>query len=122
MAGDKIIPKIIVTNKINKKVFNKIFANFHASSLPFVVRYSVKTGTTAAPKDPSPKSLRRRLGILKATKKASAAIFVPKRLAMIISRTNPRIRLIKVAPPTAPVARATCSLSFINYRIGRPIF
>ena len=47
-------------------------------------------------KEPSPTNLLHRLGIRKATKKASAAMPAPKKLAMTISLTNPRIRLRRV--------------------------
>jgi hypothetical protein len=55
-------------------------------------------------KDPSPTKRLQRLGILKATKKASAAIPVPKKLAMTISLKKPRIRLSKVPIPITEAA------------------
>jgi len=54
--------------------------------------------------DPSPTKRLQRLGILKATKKASAAIPVPKKLAMTISLKKPRIRLRKVPIPMIKAA------------------
>ena len=51
---------------------------------------SVSTGTKACEKAPSANSLRRKLGILKATKKASALGAAPKRLAKTTSRARPR--------------------------------
>ncbi len=54
--------------------------------------------------DPSPTKRLQRLGILKATKKASAAIPAPKKLAMTISLKKPRIRLRKVPIPIMEAA------------------
>jgi hypothetical protein len=54
--------------------------------------------------DPSPTKRLQRLGILKATKKASAAIPVPKKLAITISLKKPRIRLSKVPVPMMEAA------------------
>ncbi len=61
----------------------------------------------AALRAPSPRSLLKRLGIRKATKKASAVLEVPKRLAMSMSRAKPRILLIRVKEPMVRVAPAT---------------
>src|SRR5690606_30945312 len=55
------------------------------------------TGTKAWEKAPSANRRRRKLGILKATKKASAAGPSPNREANTMSRTRPRIRDRKVA-------------------------
>ena len=54
--------------------------------------------------DPSPTKRLQRLGILKATKKASAATPVPKKLAMTISLKKPSIRLRKVPVPMMDAA------------------
>jgi hypothetical protein len=55
-------------------------------------------------KAPSPTSRLQRLGIRKATKKASAAIPVPKKWAVTISLKNPRIRLRSVPIPIVDAA------------------
>jgi hypothetical protein len=55
-------------------------------------------------KDPSPTSRLQRLGMRKATKKASAAIPAPKKLAITISRKKPRILLSKVPVPMTVAA------------------
>jgi hypothetical protein len=55
-------------------------------------------------RDPSPTKRLQRLGIRKATKNASAAIPVPKKLAMTISLKKPRIRLSKVPIPMTEAA------------------
>jgi hypothetical protein len=56
--------------------------------------------------DPSPTNLLQRFGSRKATKKASAAIPAPKKFAMTISLTNPRIRLRSVPVPITLAALA----------------
>jgi len=58
-------------------------------------------------KDPSAKSRRKRLGILKAAKKASDPGPAPRDQAIIMSLTNPSIRLMKVAAPIIPAALVT---------------
>jgi hypothetical protein len=55
-------------------------------------------------KDPSPTKRLQRLGIRKATKKASAAIPAPKKLAMTISLKKPRMRLRRVPVPIMEAA------------------
>jgi hypothetical protein len=60
---------------------------------------------------PSEKSRLKRLGIRKATKKASDMNPVPKNQAMAASRTNPKIRPKKVNPPTRPAFFVTCTFS-----------
>ena len=57
---------------------------------------SVKMGIKAALNAPSPKRRRNRLGILKATVKASHTIPCPKMLAHIMSLTRPSMRLSRV--------------------------
>src|SRR6185436_4351017 len=52
----------------------------------------------AAESAPSPKSLRKRLGMVKATAKALATMPAPKNFAASDSRTTPRIRLMSVRP------------------------
>jgi len=77
-------------------------------------KYSVKTGIKDTVSEPSAKSLLKRLGIRKATKNASADIPEPKKLAMSMSLTNPRILLRKVKIPTTPAALVTRSFSFMK--------
>jgi hypothetical protein len=57
-------------------------------------------------KEPSPTNRLHRLGIRKATKKASAAIPAPKKLAITISLKNPKIRLRIVPVPIVDAAFA----------------
>ena len=62
--------------------------------------YSVSTGTKATEKAPSANSRRRKLGILKATKKASVLALAPNTWANTRSRRNPRTRDSRVLEPT----------------------
>src|SRR5690606_40327965 len=63
-----------------------------------LARNSASTGTKACEKAPSAKRRRRKLGMRKATKKASAAALSPKRAANTVSLTKPRMRDRKVEP------------------------
>ncbi|KKM06345.1 hypothetical protein LCGC14_1744950, partial [marine sediment metagenome] len=82
--------------RIMKSNVPVMFMSSHASFLPLVSRYSVKTGMKAALNAPSPKRRRKRFGILKATTKASQARLVPKKLAHITSLASPKILLNNV--------------------------
>ncbi|MBA7694017.1 hypothetical protein ES703_102617 [subsurface metagenome] len=90
------MPRTVTITRLSVRRVNTILATSKASFLVFVVRYSVKTGINAMVREPSAKSRLSRLGMRRATKKASAAMPEPKRLAITISRTRPRIRLRKV--------------------------
>ena len=90
-----------------------------ASSFPRFVRYSVKTGINATLKEPSAKSLLKRLGILKATKKASEASPAPKNQAITTSLMKPKMRLNKVADPTTPAAFVTRWFSVVGLFVDR---
>lgn len=85
-----IPPKMIMSNVMT------IFANFQASRSPCFSICSVNTGIKAALRAPSPNKRLKRLGILKATVKASHTRPVPKILAQIISLPSPSMRLKKV--------------------------
>src|SRR3972149_3033536 len=123
-----MIPTIVTRDKTTMAREKKALATSRASSLDFWVRYSVNTGMKEEVRDPSPRSLLNMFGILKATKKASAAIPAPNRVAIKASLTKPSIRLINVAPPTTPAALAILDFSsdiFLNpfkccqtYQIG----
>ena len=58
-------------------------------------------------RDPSAKRRLSKFGIRSATKKASAAIPEPKSVAITMSRTSPRIRLISVKKAMTPAAPLT---------------
>ncbi len=62
------------------------------SESPRRVLYSERTGTKACENAPSANRRRSRLGMRKATKKASVARPAPNSLAITTSRMNPRMR------------------------------
>jgi len=64
---------------------------------------SASIGTNACEKAPSPKSLLKKFGILKATKKASVRAFAPKKIAIIWSLINPKNLEIKVIAVKIPL-------------------
>src|SRR5688572_9663855 len=71
--------------------------NCLTADLSWRVRYSDNTGTNACEKAPSANKRRRKFGILKATKNASAAAPSPNIAAKTVSLTRPRIRENNVA-------------------------
>ena len=105
--GAATTPTTAVTARITDSMRMADRASLKASSRPWRVRYSEKTGMKATVSEPSAKSLRNRFGILKATKKASEARPAPKKAAMTTSLAKPNILLRNVAPPTTPAARVT---------------
>ena len=62
-----------------------------------------RIGINACEKAPSPKSLLKKFGILKATKNASVKAFAPKNMAIIWSLTRPKILEIKVIAVKIPL-------------------
>ena len=111
MSGEKTTPAMETATRITERSVKAMLASSKASSRDFRFRYSVKTGTKETVRDPSPRSLRSRLGIRKATKKASVTIPAPKKPATTMSRMNPKTRLSIVARPTMPAALATFAFS-----------
>ena len=75
-----------------------------AAWVPFS-RYSASTGTNAWLKAPSANSRRKKLGSLKATKKASASPSAPMVRANTISRSSPATRDNPVMAPTIRLER-----------------
>eukprot|EP00919_Chromeraceae_sp_WS-2016_P023889 GHVR01056681.1.p1 GENE.GHVR01056681.1~~GHVR01056681.1.p1 ORF type:complete len:155 (+),score=7.09 GHVR01056681.1:136-600(+) len=65
--------------------------SFTDSVLPFSL-YSDNTGTKACENAPSANKRRKKLGILKATKKQSALLLAPKKIAITTSRIKPNTR------------------------------
>jgi len=77
--GEKTTPRQEkITSIIDRKV-KTVLANSQAFFLDSLTRYPVKMGMKATVREPSANSLLNKLGILKATKKASAASAVPKK-------------------------------------------
>ena len=114
MIGDKNIPAMVVATSNIESSLMADLANSKASSFPWFDRYSVKTGINDTLNEPSAKSLRIRLGIRKATKKASELSPAPKKPAITTSLTKPKIRLNNVAEPTTPAAFVTRSFSVVG--------
>ena len=114
ISGDNKIPATATTTRSTERSLTADLAISKASSFPWFVSTSVKTGINATLKDPSAKSLLKRFGILKATKNASELSPAPKNPAMTTSLRKPKIRLNNVADPTTPAAFATRSFSLSN--------
>ena len=98
IAAIRGIAKTVSTPRVANKIVKALFANCIAELRPSVVTLLPNNGTKAALKAPSPKIRRNIFGKRKAAKKASATTPVPKNLAIKMSRTTPKIRLIKVNP------------------------
>jgi hypothetical protein len=91
MSGAARIPAITI--KVTKKVrkVNIQDKNSRVFSRLFSSKCSLKVGIKATEMEPSAKSRLNRLGSIKATENASDRALVPRRLAFVISRSNPRI-------------------------------
>ena len=70
--------KAVTSVKTPPKVLATLFTKCCTASWLRLVRYSDNTGTKACEKAPSANKRRKKLGILKATKKASASACEPK--------------------------------------------
>ena len=77
-----------------------------AALLPFRWSSAENIGTKETVNAPSANSLRKKLGSLSATKKASATGPAPRMAAVRMSRANPATRLSMVNPPTVAIACA----------------
>ena len=86
-------------------------ATRHASASPSRDRVSMKTGTKAEDRAPSPNSARKRFGRRKATTKSDMEAEVPNAAAVRVSRNRPRKRLRSVKPPTLKAERMTRDFS-----------
>lgn len=69
--GAANIPKTETTNKIVLNTPNTCWSNLSTAAFDLVSLYSDRMGTNACAKAPSANNLRKKLGILNATKKAS---------------------------------------------------
>jgi hypothetical protein len=85
------------------------------SSAPLRFLYSPRIGTNACEKAPSANRRRSRLGILKATKKASVSSPAPKMRAIRKSRTKPSTRLTMVRLLTVARTRRRFMLKFAPF-------
>ena len=96
--GIKSVATAVRINKIVVSPAKASRANASASSP--ASSFFENSGMKAMLNAPSPKNRRNMLGRAKAIRKASATGPVPSQAAIIMSRTNPRMRLIIVQPPT----------------------
>ena len=93
--GVKISTNVIKNNKINIKRLNTSSANFFPCRL--LDNFAdVQLGINAALKVPSANNLLKVFGNLNATKKASAKIEAPRKIAIKMSLKYPKILLIRV--------------------------
>ena len=100
------ITNTIMKDKNSVSMVKMEDASFHADALSFEYS-SEKTGMKAADRAPSPKSLLKRFGILKARTKAELSAEVPNRWAIRMFLSNPNNLLVPVQTPTI-------RLDFIN--------
>ena len=100
MKGAASIPSKVTPTRINpSQVATRLIRLCVSSKLRWLL-YSARIGTKAWLKAPSAETRRKRLGILKATIKASLTIPAPNTRAISVSRTNPSMRDINVILPT----------------------
>ena len=90
-------------NTTSAKEPNVFWIKALRAALDWVSLVCASTGTNACENAPSAKSRLRKLGILKATKKASMPSVAPNTVAKIISRANPMMRDRKVKMATTSV-------------------
>ena len=102
-AGAATTPMTVTTVSAPSSAPETCAARSRTSAISRRVRYSLRTGTKAWAKAPSANSRRRKFGMRKATKKASAPALAPNACAMTTSRTNPATREAVVLAPTTPV-------------------
>jgi hypothetical protein len=105
MDGAKKTQVSVIRKEVIKRRLITVLANFHASTFSFFSKYSLKTGMKDALRAPSPRSCLRRLGIIKATKKASLTKVAPNLLAISISLTYPNTLDVIVPKPTTLTER-----------------
>jgi hypothetical protein len=99
ISGAKISPSITVRIKeINKMEKNSSAKSL--ASLKELFNFFAKAGVKAELKAPSAKILLKRLGILKATKKASVKLVAPKKVAIVMSLRRPKTLLPNIDADT----------------------
>jgi hypothetical protein len=95
-CGANSTPSAVTTSSTAPRVpATRAIIRRSSSGVPFSF-ISVSAGTKAVEKEPSANSRRMKLGMRKATQKASVAALAPKTLANTTSRTSPRTRETKV--------------------------
>ena len=101
--GDAITKIIVVKIKILRNLVPIWLITKLTSFLSFEAFASARIGIKACEKAPSPKSLLKKLGILKATKNASVKALAPKKIAIIWSLIKPKTLEIKVIAVKTPL-------------------
>ena len=84
--GAKITPTMVISNKIKPRTPDTWLTRLFSSCSECFSLYSESTGTNAWEKAPSANKRRRKLGIRKATKKASVLPVAPKKMKITASR------------------------------------
>src|SRR5688572_8576658 len=114
MTGASAMPSAAVTTRArNSSVATASTSPRTSSGARFLC--SARIGTKACEKAPSPNMRRSRLGILKATKKASVTRLAPKMRAMKKSRTKPstRLTMVKLLTVARALRRFMCQRAFM---------
>ena len=99
-TGDAITVMRVSNSKVPPSTPATRSTNALTAAWPPCSRVSASTGTKACANAPSANKRRKKLGILKATKNASALPLAPIRLASTTSRNKPSTRDSMVAEPT----------------------
>src|SRR5688572_4147756 len=121
MIGAAAMPRAAARARASVRTVEIESISVLVSSALVLFLYSARIGTNACEKAPSANRRRSRLGILKATKKASVARPAPKARAMMKSRTKPSTRLTMVRLLTAARARSRFMLEFRPFQEPRPV-
>src|SRR5687768_13122043 len=103
-SGAATTPASVTRKRAPASVVATRSTSRRVSASPRRFLYSASTGTNACEKAPSANSRRRKLGSLKATKKASVTKPAPKTRAITRSRTKPRMREMSVMLLTVATA------------------
>src|SRR5471030_2580510 len=114
-AGAATTPTSVTTKRPAASTESTFPASSRVASSPCLPRYSPRSGTNAWENAPSANRRRSRLGMRKATTKASNARPAPNWLASRISRARPVMRDSSVMPLTeaAALSRFTPGLCFV---------
>ncbi len=102
--SEKTMPAMEISPKLKAVSVATLFASRHAASSPPRAMVLLKVVTNAVDSAPSANKSRSRLGMRKATVKASSASPPPNRAANINSRARPSTRLHITANPMIPAA------------------
>ena len=105
-TGAPTTPSTQVTSSAHSSTVATASISACVTSSPSRARLSASKGTKACENAPSANSRRSRLGMRKATLKASVITLAPKAAATICSRTSPVMRDASVSRETVDAARS----------------